>query len=263
MWQLVFLIYRCVMSFYFLAWLVPSGVHDLNGGPKYFIFLTNWSYLLFNSYLLVAAMSTILQFIIHHTYDSRKMSRHDLFVKHNLLKFNVKEKFIRELLGADYRMEVVWYQKIQWLLGTMGLGVAVAVSILYWSVVYSSSDELDGVNLNTHFVNGIVALFDVWFSGIIIKLYHVVYILAFGVTYGMFSGIYCVVGGTNVQGKPYIYSILDFKDELGQAIVFLIITGLVYLPLVHLVMYAIYGIRYWLAKKVCKREYNESAVEQV
>jgi len=168
---------------------------------------------------------------------------------------------VRVLLGADYSMEVVWYQKLQWLLGTMGLEIAVAVLILYWSVVYTSSDELDGTNLNTHLVNGIVALFDVWFSGIIIRLYHIVYILAFGGTYAIFSGIYYAADGTNTKGKPYIYSALDYEDERGQAIALVILVVLVFLPLIHLVIYAMYGIRYWLAKKVCKREHNEDNID--
>ena len=251
------------MSLYFLAWLVPSGIHNSNGGPKYFIFLTNWAFLLFNSYLLVSAISVTLQFFIHYTYVNQDLSRHDLFVKRNNL--NGKEKMVRVLLGADYTMEVVWYQKIQWLLETIGLEAAIAIPILYWSVVYSSGDELDGVNLNTHLVNGIVALFDVWFSGIIIRLYHVVYVVAVGATYSVFSGIYYAADGTNAKGEPYIYSSLDYGDELGQAIVLLVLTVLVFLPLVHLVMFAMYGIRYWLAKKACrrKREHNDETVEQI
>lgn len=249
------------MSLYFIAWLVPSGMHDSNGGPKYFIYLTNWAFLLFNSYLLVSAISVTLQFVIHYTYVKQDLSRHDLFVKRNDL--NGKEKVVRVLLGADYTMEVVWYQKIQWLLVSVGLGGALAIPILYWSVVYSSSHELDGTNFNTHLVNGIVALFDLWFSGIIIRLFHVVYLVSFGAIYVIFSGIYYAGDGTNAQGDPYIYSSLDYGDKLGQAIILVVLAVLLFLPLVYSVMYAMYGIRYWLAKKACTREYNDETVEQI
>lgn len=246
------MVYRWIISLYFFAWLVPVGIDDANGGPKFFIYLTNWGYLFFNLYLLVSAISVTLQFIIHYLYNTENLSRSDLYQRR--VSLHGKYQVIRILLGADYTYEVVWYQKVQWLLIGIGLELAIAVSILYWTVVYSSSHRLSGENFNVHLVNGIVALFDICFSGIIIRLLHVVYPFLLGATYVIFSGIYYAAGGTNAQNEKYIYSAIDYGDKLGQALLYVFLTALVFIPLLHIVIYAIYGARHWLVKKICKKE---------
>lgn len=243
---------------YFLGWMVPSGIDDANGGAKYFIYLTNWSFLLFNAYLLVSAIAVTLQFVVHYSYDNENLSRADLSERRNNL--HGKRQVIRILFGADYTHEVVWYQKVQWVLIVIGLEMAVAVPLLYWAVVYDSSHTLDGENLNVHLVNGVVALFDICFSGMVIRLLHVIYILFLGVAYAIFSGIYYAADGTNARNEPYIYPAIDYGDKLGQALLYVFLIVLVFLPLLHTVIYAIYGTRQWLVKTICKREVEVEAI---
>ena len=253
------MIYRWIISLYFLAWLVPTGIADENGGPKYFIYLTNWAFLLFNLYLLVSAIAVTLQFVVHYSYDKENLSHDDLHQRQQNL--HDKHQVIRTLLGADYTHKVVWYQKVQWLLITIGLEMAVGVSVLYWVVVYSSEHKLNGENFNVHLVNGIVALFDVCFSGIIIRLAHVVYLFCFGAVYVIFTGIYFAADGTNAQDKPYIYAAIDYGEELGLALLYVFIIILVFLPILHFAIYALYGARRWLVKTICRT--NESDLEAV
>jgi len=252
-WQLLFVIYRWIISLYFFAWLIPSGMDDANGGPKYFIYLTNWAFLLFNLYLLVSAVAVTLQFVIHYLYENENLSRGDLHQRRNNL--HGKHQVIRMLFGADYTHEVVWYQKVQWLLVTIGLETAIAIPLLYWTLVYPGSNhDLNGENFNVHLVNGIVATFDICFSGLIIRLFHVIYVIFFGAVYVVFSGIYYAADGTNVQDKPYIYPALDYGDKLGRAILYVVLIIVIFLPLLHIVVYAMYITRQWLVKKIRKRE---------
>ena len=251
------MVYRWFIALYFLGWLVPVAISDANGGAKFFIYLTNWTFLLFNLYLLVSAIAATLQFVVHHSYDKENLSHGDLHQRRNNL--HGKNQIIRVLFGADYTHEVVWYQKVQWLLIAIGLEAAIAIPILYWTVVYSPSDEIDGENLNAHLINGVVALFDLCFSGVIIRLLHVIYILFFGATYSIFSGVYYAADGTNANHEPYIYPAIDYGNELGQAILYVLIIALIFLPLLHIVIYAMYGARCWLVGKICK---TESEMEQ-
>ena len=251
-WQLLFVVYRWIISLYFLAWLVAAGIDDGNGGPKYFIYLTNWAFILFNLYLLVAAIAVTLQFAIHCANDNENSSRTDLYERQNSLL--CKDSVVRVFFMADYSHKVVWYQKIQWLLISMGLEMAIGIPILYWTIVYNSNHDLNGVNFNTHLVNGVVALFDICFSGIIIRLLHIVYLLFFGAVYAIFSVIYYASDGTNALDKPYIYPALDYGNRLGQALLYVFLTLLIFIPLIHLVIYGVYGARQWLVKKMCKRE---------
>lgn len=254
------MVYRWIISLYSLAWLVASGIDNTNGGPKYFIFLTNWAFLLFNLYLLISAIAATLQFVIHYAYDNENLTHSDLYQRRNSL--HGKDRIIRMLFGADYTHEVVWYQKVQWLLIPLGLEMAVGVPVLYWTVVYRSSHDLDGVNLNTHLVNGVVALFDICFSSIIIRLLHLVYLFFIGAVYVIFTGIYYAADGTNVQNEPYIYSAIDYGDNLGLALLYIFLIVLIFLPLLHIFTYVVCGTRQWLVKRICKREpENESIPE--
>ena len=254
------MVYRWIISLYSLAWLVASGIDDSNGGPKYFIFLTNWAFILFNLYLLISAIAVTLQFVIHYTYDNKNLTHSNLYQRRNSLRG--KDRVIRMLFGADYTHEVVWYQKVQWLLITLGLEMAVGIPVLYWTVVYRSSHDLNGVNLNTHLVNGIVALFDICFSGIIIRLLHLVYLLFVGAVYVIFTGIYYAADGTNVQNEPYVYSAIDYGDNLGRALLYIFLIVLIFLPLLHIFTYAVCGTRQWLVNRICKRESENEGISE-
>ena len=244
----MFVVYRWIIALYFFAWLTPVGINS----AKFFIYLTNWAFLLFCLYLLVSATAVTLQFAIHHLYNKKNLSRGDLDQRRNNLQG--KDQIIRVLFGADYTHEVVWYQQVQWLLITLGLEAAIAVSILYWTVEYSSGDEIDGESLNVHLVNGVVALSDICFSGVIIRLLHVVYLVIFGAVYVIFSGVYYAADGTNAQNEPYIYSAINYGSELGQALLYVFIIALVLLPLLHIIIYAMYRARQWLVRRIYQTE---------
>ena len=201
-----------------------------------------------------------LQFVVHYTYDNENLSHGKLYQRRNSL--HGRDRVIRMLFGADYTHEVVWYQKVQWLLITLGLEMAIGVSVLYWAVVYRSSHDLNGVNLNTHLVNGVIALFDICFSGIIIRLLHFVYLFFLGVVYVIFTGIYYAADGTNAQHEPYIYSAIDYGDRLGRALLYVFLIVLIFLPVLHTAVYAVSGTRQWLVKRICKRESENEAISE-
>ena len=253
------MVFRWVMAGYFFGWLIPSGLHELNGGVKYFIFLTNWCYLGWCSYLIISAISATLK--ISLVYFCKNQSLRDTST---LLDNPHPYIDIDKPVGCcgQENDATSWYQKIQWLFFYLGAEMAVIVSILYWAIIYSSSDVLDGVNVNTHLVNGIIAFFDICVSGIPIRFLHIIYPVLFGVCYGVFSGIYFAAGGTNVDDDPFIYSVLDYENHPGTATVWVLITVLVFIPLLHLLMYGVYTVRFWLTYCLwAKRESAEETME--
>ena len=214
---------------------------------------------LFVLYLLVAAISSTLQVTIHLSYGN--LSWGVLYQRHNDLYG--KRRNLRMILGADYTTDVVWYQKVQWLLATVGIEFAILASILYWPLEdHEDEDELSVRSINIHCVNGITAIFDIIFSGTAIRLLHVVYSILIGTAYVVFTIVYHVVGGTDKDGNSHIYSILDYNKHPGRAIDAIIIVVFVVLPLLHLAIYIIYSVRHWLVNKLYrKRLQHESIVE--
>ena len=248
-WQILFLMYRCITSVYVLVWLV-QGIAGI--GSKYFIYLTNWSFILLTLYLFVAATSSTLKFIIHRSHGSQSEPHQE----HDDQDVHIQRRESQTTLGADYTTNVVWYQKVQWLLATVALEYALFVSILYWSFVHDEGDEVSAVNVHVHAINGVISICDIMASGTMIRVLHVVYGM-FGAVYIVFTVIYYVTGGTNEDGVKHIYTILDYENHPGHAAVVICITPVFHL-LLHIAIYTLYRIRQWSVNRWCKRQENTS-----
>ena len=144
---------------YVLVWLV-QGIAGI--GSKYFIYLTNWSFILLTLYLFVAAISSTLKFIIHRSHGSQSEPHQE----HDDQDVYIQGRESQTTLGADYATNVVWYQKVQWLLATVALEYALFVSILYWSFVHDEGDEVSAVNVHVHAINGVISICDTWLQGL-------------------------------------------------------------------------------------------------
>ena len=143
----------------FFVWLFFVGFDDVNGGVKSFIYLTNWAYLVWTAYLIWSAISSTCTFLYFHFLCKQK------FVdEYNEIDVNICS---HELVLDDRPTgccgktgdRTFWYQKIHWVLYTVGTSMAVTVCILYWSLIYNPDEEppyniYGGVNLVTHAVNG-------------------------------------------------------------------------------------------------------------
>ncbi len=235
--QWIFLVYRWLIAAYYFAWLFPSGLDSSNGGAKYFIYLTNWCQLAWAAYLIVAALSVTVKFTQVHLLG-KGGTDDDL----------QETEFVDTPQGCCgiENNGIAWYQKAHWLFFNVGAEAAVTATVLYWVVIYDNGDKLNGVNLNTHLTNGILALFDLWFSGTPVRLLHGIYVLSFACVYVVFTGIYYAADGTNAQNEPYIYGVLDYEDSPGTAVAYVLGVVLVFLPLVHVAFYVQYVARYWI-----------------
>ena len=247
-WQVqwIFLTYRWLIAFYFLGWVIAGGVRS--GNPKFFIYLTNWSIVLWVIYLLFAAASaTFKSVVVQYPSTDTSTSAHPELIEVSQGCCGIEDD------GTS------WYQKIQWLLSTLGTVVALSVLVLYWAVIYDrDTAEVDGVNANTHLTNGLVAIFDIWFSGTPVRILHLVYPILYGVSFSVFSGIYFAAGGEDPFGNPYIYEQLNYEDNPGLAAGLCIAASLVLLPFIHLVLYVVYVLRVWCIRLIWKHCCNKS-----
>ena len=223
-------------------WLFVAGFLPANGGPRFFIFLTNWAILSFNAYLIWSAFSTTLHYLLVH--KCCKSRYHDDNFNHGYSEYELEKP--QGCCGLKSN-GISWYHMIHWLLFALGAEVALAITILYWSLIYDTDQGApDGVNVNTHLTNGIVALLDIFITGIPISIYHFIYIQLFFTVYAVFTGIYHAADGTNVNGSPFIYGIIDYGSTPGTAAGIVIGVILVYTPIIHLLFYLLYLARYWL-----------------
>lgn len=236
--------YRWILAIYFFSWLIVSGV-DSNG-PKYFIFLTNWSFLAFNAYLIVAAFSSTTKYLFSMCP----------FGEHSFTKdedFSIKKP--QGCCGYEDNT-LSWYQMIHWLLFTLGTDLALGVLVLYWALLYDGS-SVSGVNANTHLLNGLVAVIELWVSGVPINILHFIYTVIFAAVYSLFTGIYFAPSGAIVYS-----GVLDYGTNLGGAVGAVVGVVLVFLPFVHIVIFFMqYFLKFWILYYVFGRRQQPPEVE--
>ena len=240
--QIFFIIYRWVIAGFFFGWLVAAGFYHLNGGPKFFIFLTNWGFLAFNAHLIWSAIVSTIDFFKEFVCCRRQYQ--DLGETRSLA-------YQRDLetpagcCGRTYN-KISWYHMIQWALFVTGTELAVTLTILYWPLLYGPDLPISGVNFNTHGSQGIIAVIELVITGVPIRFYHFYFTQIFAAVYAVFTGIYYAAGGTNTNNSPYIYSILDYGTRPGSATGLILAVILVLLPIIHFLFYLVYVGRYWI-----------------
>ncbi len=100
----------------------------------------------------------------------------------------------------------------------------------------------DGVDFNTHAMNSIFVLIDVFVCATPMRLLHVYQTAILGIYYSIFSVIYYAAGGTNPSGHPYIYEILDWREP-GYAVLICCMGCFVAVPLTWFGLFGLYKLR--------------------
>ena len=250
-YQLFYLLYRWALAIYFSGWLIGLGTQLTS---FFFIFLTDWSLLLFTTYLVYAAVCVTFDYF--ETF---------VFCRNKHFEVNSDERYTKGVgeerhssaitrphgcLGSTHN-QLKWYDMLHWVLFTLGTEAAVSVVVLFWTALYRGGpvNPYDG---NIHLGNGIAALIDVWVTGIPVRILHFFYIQIYGTIYSLFSVIYYLAGGLDPWGHPYIYPVLDYSANPGGA-AGLLVGAFLCVPLVHMLFYVQYITRRWLVYLLCHR----------
>merc|ERR1719189_3131224 len=147
-------------------------------------------------------------------------------------------------------------------LGAIVPAVSSIICAMYWAVVHDPDEPLRAISVALHGGNLLVALADFLISRRPFRLAHVYLPVAFGFTYGSFTLVYFLLGGTNKDGvSRYIYQALDWGEEPEQAFLFLVAVGFVATPLFHAVAVGIHSLaQYWQGMKTASAEPNDEVV---
>ena len=243
--QIFFIIYRWVVAGFFAGWLIAAGLSYINDGDaKFFILLTNWGFLLFNVHLIWSTIVSTVDFCREFICCRQSYIESDA----GEIRSTAYERDLETPTGCCGRSynKIKWYHMIQWALFVIGTEIAVAITIIYWPLIYNPNDSINGIRFNTHGTQAIIAVIELLAAGVPVRFYHFYFSMIFGAIFVVFSGIYYAAGGMNLAGDPFIYSILDYGNNPGGAVG--IIFGVVFLllPIVHVLFYLAYVARYWV-----------------
>lgn len=209
-WQVIYIAWRWIMACYFCTWLILSGT-KFNDTPH--IVSTKLEFMTWVLYLIVSAVSCTVKFNIHMyphvrgndnvNTDVEQTKRKDVEIGNTAADHDDVDVY------ADWRIDsVAWYQKIHWILYSISLPIEIGISVLYWFQLYNpfENNSISGLNFNTHFAPAVIAVADMWLSGITLNIYHVYMVYLFGVVYSN----QCAVGGVDQFANEYNYSTLYY-----------------------------------------------------
>lgn len=222
--------YRVAVAVLMVAWVVADFCveagrwYSFNRGI-WLVFATNWSFLLLVASCVVQAVTAA-----NHARLVR-CSRRD-------------EKDLRlETIGGGLAA--------QWILYNVATNASIVVSISYWAfvaIIDGSGFLTTSMSQLKHTLNSVYVLVDLFVSAVPLRVLHVVYPLAFGVSYALFNAVYFINDGVGPNGRHYAYYVLDWRNPLGSAVTCFL--GLILCVLTQGLLYALYRVRLWLHRKL-------------
>ena len=246
----VFVSYRLIVAGYIATWWLLSMFHFDHQIIPYVwpVYLTNWSYTLLTCHLLLSAVIVLLNGV--RTAGCHCCGQTTPFGNATLADDTRRTSYGTAHVTAARHRALAWYVKLDWLLYEMSSVAAICVSIIYFTALYpqlhtSGPPGLEDFHL--HGVNSIVVVLEVCLSAIPVRYTHVVYSIAFGIAYTVFSILFWIGDNSRV-----IYpKVLDWNNP---ALTTGIAIGLIFIgiPLIHAVIFVLYKIRLAIYKKVYK-----------
>ncbi|OQV24425.1 hypothetical protein BV898_01489 [Hypsibius exemplaris] len=208
---------------------ITTGLwQDQPHGWRWTIYLTNWTFTVFNVYLLIAAVNVAQHYF---TTDSTRV-----VVSNQPNQTN-----------PTHRMSAL--SKTHWVVYNMQAGLTIMVCFGFWTLLVPFDrrvrESLDVTSIHVHLLNGIVTLGDIFIVALPINLFHVMFTYIFAGTYIVFSLIFWGAGGTP---NP-IYGFLNYGKTPAITSGLLVGFALVVIPLMWLGIYGLTRLRHWLSWK--------------
>ncbi|XP_033115446.1 protein rolling stone-like [Anneissia japonica] len=242
-----YIIYRCLIALYQLVWLVLV-LKEWGTEPhyriadtkwKWFIYISNWSYLLLTMYFIIAAIAVI----IYHKYRSKE-------VDNNM-------KLVEGGMQSDHNttpaQTLPFYFSLTWLLQVVAFSAAVTVTLLFWVLVYDPAvDTVHTYVVHVHGVNTLLVLIDVFAVANPYRLIHFIYPSIYASIYFIFTAIYWAAGGLNEHGDSYIYKgNLDWENDPRRSVITALLAVCLGAPAVHILLCLLFRIKNLVFIRCC------------
>ncbi|CAL1527033.1 unnamed protein product [Lymnaea stagnalis] len=254
----VYFLWRLFWFVWHVAWIIGSGINsrlnkarDPDEGPKWFIYLTNTT-------LLLTTLTCTVDFLIILYLTVRRTASVIDNPTSDLAPRPVKNDeiiFRGEMMLMDGLKEFTtpWYLKLSWFLYNVVGSTNILVTIMYWTVEFNGSTDV--VVVVVHTINTVFIISNLLLTAMPWQILHFIYPVLYAALYFLFTYIYYAAGGTDFKGRPYIYSTVDWSKAYPTA-VYVSLGVLVAVPIVHIVLFAVYTFRIFLFSKLNSATYS-------
>ena len=267
--MLVVLIYRFVVAAFCTGWMI--SILPVN----WFIWLSNWSFLLVTVYFISATIVTAI-----HYKKERKAARksasnqmkngeansaskancseaadsdgdvnnicesnHKLGTNYACVD-NVEMPFTSDTFEPSRAPPMAWYHEALWVTYNIASVAAILVTLSFWLLIFSAGDGVSAITVILHGVNAIVMVGDTMLSSIPVRLFHVIYPMLYFIAYVLFTVVYWAA-----TEPSYIYPQTDYTGRPILAAVSQLCLFFIGLPLFQSIVFGFYRLRVWIKSK--------------
>ncbi|ESN97806.1 hypothetical protein HELRODRAFT_177871 [Helobdella robusta] len=175
----IFLSYKVVLALFTTVITIGAPIY---AGLRYFVYLTNISYTITAIYFLSSAIRTVTFEVLRRKRNNR---RSEVIFNGNIDPSSLrKQNIIHALLKFSIYFE--------WMARHLAYCGALIVTVGFYSFV-ASLQGMSGRTLfdvNFHIMNSVIVLVDLFISASPVKLFHGVWVVVYGIAYGVFTYIY-------------------------------------------------------------------------
>ncbi|XP_032217737.1 protein rolling stone isoform X2 [Nematostella vectensis] len=238
----VFVGFRVVISILCcVIWL-----YNVISKGKFFIFYTNWSFTVATIYFIVSSVVSMMQYLAKRKYPEKPGASKAVDVE--MQPVNASPNLPRP--DNEHQDAIGAHHMITWLLYNIAANMTLFLTIGYWTMINDPDKNPNTfVGVFKHLFVAIFCVIDTFMSRIPVRIYHFVYTLIATAVYLIFTIIYWSVGGTDLHGNPYIYTVLDY-DSMTTAEGFIVVFFFfIVIPVVQLFYFGLAKFRDWLIAK--------------
>ncbi|XP_072027682.1 uncharacterized protein [Amphiura filiformis] len=282
----IWILYRFAAAIYLTVWWIviliywgdpPYYTPQADTKAKWFIYVSNWSYLCLGIYFWTSAIGTLVyhkntKFQVSSTTtadevlglspvnDSTKempngYDNHNHQIDDEAQENNSHDD-INQTESTTSSKSVSWNFKVTWLFQNISFPGALFVTLLFWIVdVDPETRTVTVFKLHIHGVNLVLVLVDQFLIASPYRILHFIHPSLMALVYFIFTAIYYAAGGLNecppdeVNGNTNLYKgSLDWERETITTAVVMVGVVFVAAPLLHLVFYGFYRIRRTLGR---------------
>ncbi|XP_078595515.1 protein rolling stone-like [Branchiostoma floridae x Branchiostoma japonicum] len=229
--QVAFVLYRTLMALVTVTILMflLCNYYITEGWVRWPVYLTNWCFSILTLHTVVAMAVSVME-----------------YCRSDYTEFS-------ETTGGENvaTNSLTWYHKAHWILHSTSITMALLVTTLYWAF---DKRELVPSSINEHITNSIIAVLDLFVSGTPVRIFHMVYPVAFAMAYAAFYVIYWAAGGTGKSGEVVLYKLWDFESDPKTAIAYMVLLVFVAIPFFHLLTYALHSLKVVILQKALGRD---------
>ena len=258
------LLYRLAIAIFCTGGIIASGVCYTDTREKWFIFLSNWTFLFVTLYFICATIVTA----IHYKKDRKQQenewngvaSQRDYRSANASTSDEARDHLVANPLCDDEEMllagdapEVLlstpmgWFHQALWVIYDIASVAAILVTISFWSLIYKTlNNQISVITIIIHAVNSFVIVADTMLSSVPVRLLHIVYPMLYTTTYALFTVVYWAYGGTRPSGEKYIYPVTDYTGRPVYSAVAQLCLFFIGLPLCQCLVFSIYCLRVWI-----------------